>query len=69
MFDVFKSGKICLFVGMDVVVCGIDVDDVMYVFNYDLLNELEVYVYCIGCMGCGGCVGIVIVFCDSFECG
>lgn len=47
---------------MDVVVCGFDVDGVMYVFNYDIFEDVESYIYCIGWIGCVGGLGFVIMF-------
>lgn len=56
-----------MLVVIDVVVCGIDIDDVLYVVNFDLLNELESYVYWIGWMGRVGSEGVVVFFCIVVE--
>lgn len=61
---VFKVGKCDVFVVIDVVVCGIDVDDVIYVINYMIFDEEKIYLYCVGCMGCVGKIGIVVMFVD-----
>lgn len=45
---------------IDIVVCGLDVDYLIYVINYDLFDSVDSYVYCIGCIGCVGWEGIVI---------
>lgn len=54
MFENFCKGNIKLLVVSDVVVCGLDIFEVSYVFNYDILINVEDYVYCIGCIGCVG---------------
>lgn len=53
---------------IDIVVCGIDVDELFYVVNFDLFNVLEIYVYCIGCIGWVDVSGVVFFFCDVEEC-
>lgn len=52
---------------IDVVVCGLDVDNFDVVFNYDLFCDFEVYVYCIGCIGCVGSKGLVFSFFSDNE--
>ena len=44
----FKAGKINLLVATDIVVRGIDVDDIELVVNYDVPHEAEDYVHRIG---------------------
>lgn len=50
-----------ILVVIDVVVCGLDVFCIIYVYNYDILFDVEFYIYCIGCIGCVGCKGKVIL--------
>jgi len=45
------KGKFDIFVVIDVVVCGFDVEWISYVVNYDILIDIEFYVHCIGCIG------------------
>lgn len=52
---------------MDVVVWGLDIDDVFMVFNYDIVCEIEVYVYCIGCIGWVGSIGLVCILFSEKE--
>lgn len=47
----FMNGKLDILVVIDVVVWGFYIDVVIYVFNYDLFDDVEDYVYCIGCIG------------------
>lgn len=65
VFDKFCEGKICVLVVIDVVVCGIDVQDVLYVVNYQILKDYEMYIYCVGRIGCVGKNGKVFMFVDE----
>lgn len=65
--DDFRKGKFCYLVVIDVVVRGIDIDNIIYVINYDILFEKESYVYCIGRMGWVGNSGKVIIFIILYE--
>lgn len=40
--------------------CGIDIQVVNVVINFDFLKNVEIYFYCIGCLGCYGYFGLVI---------
>lgn len=44
----FRSGSICILVASDVAARGIDVEDVEFVFNYDLPQDSEYYIHRIG---------------------
>lgn len=62
------SGLVDIFVVIDVVVWGFDVECIGLVINYDMLFDSEVYVYCIGWMGWVGCIGEVVLFVILWEC-
>lgn len=66
---VFKVGMVEVLVVIDVVVCGLYIDVLDVVVNYELLCLVVDYVYCIGCMGWVGVVGVVVSFIcvDSVE--
>ena len=51
VMDLFRKGKLRVFVSTDVAARGIDVDDVDAVFNYDVPQENEYYVHRIGRTG------------------
>ena len=51
VMDLFRKGKLRVFVSTDVAARGIDVDDVEAVINYDLPNENEYYLHRIGRTG------------------
>ncbi|HEU0226655.1 MAG TPA: DEAD/DEAH box helicase [Arachidicoccus soli] len=63
----FKSGEINVLVATDIAARGIDIDDLKYVFNYDLPNVPETYVHRIGRTGRAGNAGTAISFCDLEE--
>ncbi len=63
----FKSGKTRVLVATDIAARGIDIDDLAYVFNYDLPNIPETYVHRIGRTGRAGASGQAISFCDTEE--
>ena len=63
----FKNGKTRVLVATDIAARGIDIDDLAYVFNYDLPNIPETYVHRIGRTGRAGASGQAISFCDMEE--
>jgi len=63
----FKNGKVKILIATDIAARGIDVDDLSYVFNYDLPSVPETYVHRIGRTGRAGMSGKAISFCDSEE--
>lgn len=63
----FKSGKTRVLIATDIAARGIDIDELMFVVNYDLPNEPETYVHRIGRTGRAGNDGVAISFCDREE--
>ena len=63
----FKKGKVKILIATDIAARGIDVDDLSYVFNYDLPSVPETYVHRIGRTGRAGMSGKAISFCDGEE--
>lgn len=49
---------------IDLVVCGIDIEGISYVINYELLLDLDFFVYCVGRIVCVGYFGIVVMIYD-----
>ena len=47
----FKSKKTRVLIATDIAARGIDIDELMFVVNYDLSNEPETYVHRIGRTG------------------
>ncbi|MFN0257547.1 DEAD/DEAH box helicase [Pedobacter ureilyticus] len=63
----FKERKLRVLVATDIAARGIDIDDLTYVFNYDLPNVPETYVHRIGRTGRAGANGNAISFVDAEE--
>ncbi len=56
----FRNDQIKVLVATDVAARGLDIDDISHVFNFDLPEEIEVYVHRIGRTGRAGKTGIAI---------
>ncbi|WP_108484765.1 DEAD/DEAH box helicase [Oceaniglobus ichthyenteri] len=63
----FKAGKIKVLVATDVAARGIDIPEVMFVYNYDLPNVAENYIHRIGRTARAGASGQAIAFCAPDE--
>jgi len=63
----FKSGKTRVLIATDIAARWIDIDELMFVVNYDLSNEPETYVHRIGRTGRAGKDGVALSFCDEEE--
>lgn len=60
--DGFKSGRYRILVATDIASRGIDVTKIETVINYDLPDDVEIYVHRIGRTGRAGCQGLAISF-------
>ena len=60
--DLFRKGKLRVFVSTDVAARGIDVDDVDIVFNCDIPDENQDYVHRIGRTGRARKHGVAYTF-------
>ncbi len=63
----FKSGQHSILVATDVASRGIDIDQLDYVFNYDLPQDPEAYVHRIGRTARAGLSGISISYCCEAD--
>ncbi len=63
----FKEKQIRALVATDIAARGIDIDELAFVFNYDMPNVPESYVHRIGRTGRAGASGLAISFCDAEE--
>ena len=63
----FKAQTTRILVATDIAARGIDIDDLEYVFNYEIPNISETYVHRIGRTGRAGAKGMAISFCDAEE--
>ena len=63
----FKSGKTRVLIATDIAARWIDIDELMFVINYDLPNEPETYVHRIGRTGRAWREWVSLSFCDREE--
>jgi ATP-dependent RNA helicase RhlE len=63
----FKDGSVRVLVATDIAARGLDIEELPYVFNYNLPEVPETYVHRIGRTGRAGHEGIAISFCDFGE--
>ena len=65
--DDFREGKTDLLIATDVAARGLDIDDINYVINYDMPEELHTYIHRIGRTGRAGREGTAVSFVTSEE--
>jgi len=65
VMNAFKAGKITILIATDIAARGIDVNDVEYVFNFDIPPNTEYYIHRIGRTGRAGKAGCSITICSS----
>ena len=63
----FKEGTVRVLVATDIAARGLDIEELPYVFNYNLPEVPETYVHRIGRTGRAGHEGEAISFCDFGE--
>lgn len=66
-FQSFTSGETDLLIATDLAARGLDIEDMGYVFNYELPNDPETYIHRIGRTGRAGKTGIAISLCSNAE--
>ena len=67
VMDLFREGKLRVFVATDVAARGIDVDDVDIVFNCDVPDENQDYIHRIGRTGRAKRQGVAVTFVSDFP--
>lgn len=65
--DDFREGKVDLLIATDVAARGLDIDDIGYVINYDMPEDLDTYIHRIGRTGRAGKEGTAVSFVTSEE--
>ena len=63
----FKKGQTNILIATDVAARGIDVNDIDYVINYDIPQNIEYYVHRIGRTGRAGKSGTAITICSGSK--
>lgn len=62
----FKNNEVDILIATDVAARGLDVDDISYVINYDMPDDVDTYIHRIGRTGRAGKAGIAVSF-VTFE--
>jgi len=63
----FREDRVQLLIATDVAARGLDIDDISYVINYDMPDDVETYIHRIGRTGRAGKEGVAISFVTSEE--
>ena len=63
----FKEDKVDLLIATDVAARGLDIDDINYVINYDMPDDIDTYIHRIGRTGRAGREGTAVSFVTSEE--
>ena len=63
----FKNGGTDVLIATDVAARGLDIDDISYVINYDMPDDIDVYIHRIGRTGRAGKEGTAVSFVTSEE--
>jgi ATP-dependent RNA helicase DeaD len=63
----FKTDRPDILIATDVAARGLDIDDISYVINYDMPDDLDTYIHRIGRTGRAGKEGIAVSFVTSEE--
>ena len=63
----FKNDKTDILIATDVAARGLDIDDISYVINYDMPDDIDTYIHRIGRTGRAGKEGTAVSFVTSEE--
>ncbi|MCL1904574.1 MAG: DEAD/DEAH box helicase [Methanomassiliicoccaceae archaeon] len=63
----FKGGSVEILIATDVAARGLDIDDIAYVINYDIPEDVDTYIHRIGRTGRAGKEGTAVSFVTSEE--
>jgi ATP-dependent RNA helicase DeaD len=63
----FRDDRIDILIATDVAARGLDIDDIAYVINYDVPDNVDTYIHRIGRTGRAGKEGIAVSFVTSEE--
>lgn len=62
-----KDDEIDILIATDVAARGLDIDDIGYVINYDMPDNIDTYIHRIGRTGRAGKEGVAVSFCTAEE--
>ena len=63
----FREDKTDVLIATDVAARGLDIDDITYVINYDMPDDIDTYIHRIGRTGRAGKEGVAVSFVTSAE--
>lgn len=63
----FRNDKIDILIATDVAARGLDIDDISYVINYDMPDDVDTYIHRIGRTGRAGKEGVAVSFVTAEE--
>ena len=63
----FREDKTDILIATDVAARGLDIDDITYVINYDMPDDIDTYIHRIGRTGRAGREGTAVSFVTSEE--
>ncbi|MBR4181839.1 MAG: DEAD/DEAH box helicase, partial [Candidatus Methanomethylophilaceae archaeon] len=63
----FKEGRTDILIATDVAARGLDIDDISYVINYDMPDDIDTYIHRVGRTGRAGREGTAVSFVTSEE--
>ncbi len=63
----FKEDRVDILIATDVAARGLDIDDIGYVINYDMPDDIDTYIHRIGRTGRAGKEGTAVSFVTSAE--
>ncbi len=69
VMDLFRSGHLKLLVATDVAARGLDVDNLTHIINYNLPDDMEVYIHRSGRTGRAGKLGVCLSIINMRETG
>jgi ATP-dependent RNA helicase DeaD len=69
VMDLFRSGHLQLLVATDVAARGLDVDNLSHIINYNLPDDIEVYIHRSGRTGRAGKLGVCLSIINMRETG
>lgn len=67
VMDDFRDGETDLLIATDVAARGLDIDDISYVINYDMPEQVDTYIHRIGRTGRAGKRGTAVSFVTAQE--
>ncbi len=65
--DAFKNGKLRILLTTDLLSRGLDIENMIYVINYSLPEDADIYLHRSGRVGRNGDIGVSVSFIEPRE--